>query len=85
MVKSIRQIEIALGSGVKTPTASEVKNKSVVRKSIVAATDIEKGEEFTESSLTIKRPGTGLAPYRYWELIGTKAKRDFKAGELIFE
>ena len=85
MVKAIRQTEIALGSGVKTPTVSEVKNKSAARKSIVAATDIEKGEEFTESSLTIKRPGTGLPPYRYWELIGTKAKRDFKAGELIFE
>lgn len=85
MVKAIRQIEIALGSSVKTPTVSEVKNKSVARKSLVAAKDIEKGEELTESNLTIKRPGIGLSPYRYWELLGTKATKGYKAGELIIE
>ncbi|MCV5746420.1 N-acetylneuraminate synthase family protein, partial [Escherichia coli] len=57
MVKAIRQIEVALGSSVKTPTESEVKNKAVARKSLVAATDIKEGEELTELNLTIKRPG----------------------------
>lgn len=85
MVKGIRQVEIALGSYVKTPTVSEVKNKSVVRKSIVAATDIEEGEELNTSNLTIKRPGSGLSPYRYWDLIGRKATKAYKLGELIIE
>ncbi|MGQ4497553.1 N-acetylneuraminate synthase [Vibrio parahaemolyticus] len=85
MVKAIRQIEVALGSSVKTPTESEVKNKAVARKSLVAATDIKEGEELTELNLTIKRPGSGLSPYRYWELIGSKATKGYKAGELIIE
>jgi N-acetylneuraminate synthase len=85
MVKAIRQIEIALGSSVKTPTVSEVKNKSVARKSLVAAVDIKEGAELTESNLVIKRPGSGLSPYRYWELIGHKANKSYKAGELIIE
>lgn len=85
MVKAIRQVETALGSSVKTPTVSEVKNKSVARKSLVAARDIKEGEELTESNLTIKRPGSGLSPYRYWELIGNKASKNYKVGELIIE
>ncbi|MCX8765280.1 N-acetylneuraminate synthase [Vibrio parahaemolyticus] len=85
MVKAIRQIEVALGSSVKTPTESEVKNKAVARKSLVAATDIKEGEELTEFNLTIKRPGSGLSPYRYWELIGSNATNGYKAGELIIE
>ncbi|MCX8922900.1 N-acetylneuraminate synthase [Vibrio parahaemolyticus] len=85
MGKAIRQIEVALGSSVKTPTESEVKNKAVARKSLVAATDIKEGEELTELNLTIKRPGSGLSPYRYWELIGSKATKGYKAGELIIE
>ncbi|NRF32507.1 N-acetylneuraminate synthase [Vibrio coralliilyticus] len=85
MVTAIRQVEMALGTNVKTPTISEIKNKAVVRKSLVAATDIKKGEELTESNLTIKRPGTGLSPYRYWELIGSKASKGYKVGELIIE
>lgn len=85
MIKSIRQIEVALGSSVKTPTVSEIKNKAVARKSLVAATDIKQGEELTEFNLTIKRPGSGLSPYRYWELIGHRATKGYKAGELIFE
>ncbi|WP_411991691.1 N-acetylneuraminate synthase [Agarivorans sp. DSG3-1] len=85
MVKAIRQIEVALGSCVKKPSISEVKNKAVVRKSLVAATDIKEGEELTESSLTIKRPGSGLSPYLYWDLIGHEASKSYKAGELIIE
>lgn len=85
MVTAIRQVETALGTSVKTPSISEIKNKAVVRKSLVAASDIEEGEELTESNLAIKRPGTGLSPYRYWELIGSKANKGYKAGELIIE
>lgn len=85
MVKAIRQIEVALGSGVKKPSVSEVKNKAVVRKSLVAAIDIKEGAELTESNLVIKRPGSGLSPYRYWDLIGHKASKSYKAGELIIE
>lgn len=85
MVKAIRQIEVALGSSVKTPTVSEVKNKVVARKSLVAATDIKEGESLTEFNLTIKRPGLGLSPYRYWDFIGSKATKAYKAGELIVE
>ncbi|SDH74845.1 N-acetylneuraminate synthase [Vibrio xiamenensis] len=85
MIKAIRQVEIALGSNVKTPTVSEVKNKSVARKSLVAATDIREGEELTKSNLTIKRPGSGLSPYLYWDFIGRKATKSYKAGELIIE
>ncbi|WP_060983194.1 N-acetylneuraminate synthase [Vibrio splendidus] len=85
MVRGIRQVETALGSSVKTPTLSEVKNKSVARKSIVAARYIKAGEELTESNLTIKRPGSGMSPYHYWELISCKSTKDYKAGELIVE
>ncbi|MEZ8144269.1 N-acetylneuraminate synthase [Enterovibrio norvegicus FF-454] len=85
MVKAIRQIEVALGSNVKSPTLSEVKNKAVSRKSLVAAIDINNGEELTESNLTIKRPGTGLSPYRYWDLVGHKATKSYNAGDLIVE
>lgn len=85
MVNAIRQIEVALGSSVKTPTASEVKNKAVARKSLVAAVTINQGDELTESNITIKRPGTGISPYKYWELVGSKATRSYKAGELIIE
>ncbi|CAM4089859.1 N-acetylneuraminate synthase [Vibrio neonatus] len=85
MVKAIRQIELALGSSVKTPTKSEIKNKVVARKSLVAAVDIKSGDVFSDLNLTIKRPGTGLSPYKYWDLLGCKAAKNYKAGELIIE
>lgn len=85
MVKAIRKIEVALGSCVKTPTGSEAKNKSVVRKSLVAAIDIKEGEKFTESNLTIKRPGSGLSPYCYWSLLNKAASQSYKSGDLIVE
>ena len=85
MVKAIRQIEVALGSSVKTPTISEIKNKAVARKSLVAAIDIQDGEVLTESNLTMKRPGSGLSPYRYWDLLGQKASKAYKVGDLIIE
>lgn len=83
MVASIRNIEQALGTGHKTVTASERKNIAVARKSIVAACDINKGEVMTEDKLTVKRPGDGISPMRWEEVVGTRAIRDFKEDELI--
>ncbi|MEI7612338.1 MAG: N-acetylneuraminate synthase [Betaproteobacteria bacterium] len=83
MVAAIRNIEIALGDGVKRLTPSEARNKPIVRKSIVAAVKIRKGELFTTQNLTTKRPGTGISPMRWDEIIGRAAQRDFMADELI--
>ncbi|MDD4593210.1 MAG: N-acetylneuraminate synthase [Parabacteroides sp.] len=83
MVSSIRQIELALGNGVKQPTASEIKNMVVARKSLVATRDIKSGEMFTEANLDVKRPGTGRSPFEYWGLLGKTAKKEYKADEVI--
>lgn len=83
MVRSIRNIEMAVGSALKTPSPSEIKNKGVARKSIVASRKIAKGESFSEDNLTVKRPGTGISPMRWNEVIDNKAKRDFEEDELI--
>lgn len=83
MVKAIRNIEKALGTGIKAPTASEQKNKLLARKSIVAAIPIRKGEIFTEGNLTAKRPGTGISPMKWDEVIGKVAMKDFDEDELI--
>ena len=83
MITSIRNIEKALGSANKTPSASEIKNKAVARKSIVSKTNIKKGEEFTEDNITVKRPGTGISPMKWFDILGEKATRDFCEDELI--
>ena len=83
MVTAIRNIECALGHGVKRPTPSEIKNRSVSRKSLVAACAIQSGEVFSENNLTVKRPGTGISPMRWTEVIGRKASRTFVEDELI--
>lgn len=83
MITSIRQIERALGSSVKRATLSEQKNKPIARKSLVASRDICSGELFTEENVTTKRPGTGISPMSYWELLGKPATRDYKADEVI--
>ncbi len=83
MVRAVRNIEKAMGRGEKTPSPSEIKNISVARKSIVAAGAIKKGETFTEGNLTVKRPGSGISPMRWEEILGQTAKRDFSADELI--
>ncbi len=83
MVTSIRQIELALGNGVKRPTASELKNMAVARKSLVAARDIKQGEEFTEANLGVKRPGTGVSPFYYWDMLGKISSRDYKVDEMV--
>jgi len=83
MVKSIRNIEIALGDGIKRPSNSEQKNMQVARKSLVALTTIKKGEVFTEQNLTVKRPGLGISPMRWNEVIGQVALQDYLADDLI--
>lgn len=85
MVQAVRNIEKALGTGIKTISESEKKNISIARKSIVASKDIKKGEAFSENNLTVKRPGTGISPMHWHELIGKYAQRDYKADELIQE
>lgn len=83
MINAIRHVEVALGSAVKAPTLSEIKNKSAIRKSIVAMKDIKYGELLTNDNLNIKRPGTGASPYDYWRLLGTKAGRSYSEGDLV--
>lgn len=83
MVRCIRNVERALGDGVKTASVSERRNLGIVRKSIVAQRAISQGEPLTERNLTTKRPGTGLSPMRWFEVLGTPAKRDFDKDELI--
>ena len=83
MVNNIRLIEKALGDGVKQPADAEKKNIAIARKSIVAARDIKKGEIFTEDNITVKRPGSGISPMKWFEVLGTEAVRDFGEDELI--
>lgn len=83
MVKAIRNVEKAFGDGIKKPSSSELKNKPIVRKSIVASRNIEKGEIFTEENITVKRPGTGINPMEWDRVIGRRAIRDFKEDEII--
>ena len=83
MVDAIRHIEQALGNGVKQISESERKNIAIARKSIVAASEIKKGELFTEENLTVKRPGGGISPMKWDELIGTTATRNYQPDELI--
>lgn len=83
MVSAIRNIEKALGDGIKKPSKSEIKNIKIARKSIIAKDKIKKGEVFTEDNLDIKRPGDGIPPVFWDTLIGNKAKRDFYKDELI--
>ena len=85
MVAAIRNIENAMGKEEKTPSPSEIKNIDVVRKSIVAKRIIKKGDLFTNDNLTVKRPGNGLSPMKWDELIETRSKRDFNVDELIKE
>lgn len=83
MVAAIRNIEIALGDGIKQITPSEARNKQVARKSLVASRVIKAGETFTNANLTAKRPGTGISPMRWDEIVGHTATRDFLVDELI--
>jgi N-acetylneuraminate synthase len=84
MVRAIRNVEAALaGDGIKRPSSSEIGNRAIARKSLVAATRIRAGERFTATNLAVKRPGTGVSPMRWDEAIGRAALRDFEPDELI--
>lgn len=83
MVEAIRAVEQSLGSPVKIPAASELKNKPVVRKTIVAAKPIREGELFTEDNLTVKRAGQGMSPMAFWDLLGKKADRSYRRDQVI--
>lgn len=83
MIRAIREVEEALGSPEKVVTDAEAPNRIVARKSIVAARDIKRGEVFTKDNVTVKRPGGGVSPMHWDEVMGMKAPRDFKEDELI--
>lgn len=83
MVAAIRSVEVALGSGLKMVAPSEAPNIEVARKSIVAARDIRRGEFLTAENITVKRPGNGISPMRWDEVIGTRAVKDFPYDTLI--
>jgi N,N'-diacetyllegionaminate synthase len=83
MVRAIRNIEVALGDGIKRLTPSEARNKPVARKSLVASVAIKAGERFSEQNITAKRPGTGISPMRWNDVMGRIASRDFAADELV--
>ena len=83
MVRAIRNIEKALGDGIKKPSKSESKNMLIVRKSIVAKKDIKQGEVFSLENLAIKRPGQGVSPMRWDEVIGTISRKNYNADDLI--
>lgn len=83
MIRDIRGVSSAFGTGEKSPTASELENMTAARKSLVATQPIRKGEPFTEENLTAMRPGTGRSAMLYWDTVGTQADRDYAAGDLI--
>lgn len=83
MVQEIRNIERAMGDGIKTPSPSEQKNIVIARKSIVARRQIKQGEALSEDNMTTKRPGDGISPMKWFDIIGTKAVRDFMEDEQI--
>jgi N,N'-diacetyllegionaminate synthase len=83
MVQSLRNVEKTLGDGIKRPSPSEVKNKPIARKSLVATQPIKMGELFSSDNITAKRPGTGVSPMRWDEIIGRKASRNYREDELI--
>jgi N,N'-diacetyllegionaminate synthase len=83
MVIAIRHIEKALGIGHKCPTASEKENRLIVRKSIVAIADIKKGEVMSDLNIAAKRPGNGISPMRWHDVIGKRASKDYREDDLI--
>lgn len=83
MVQAIRDVELALGSPVKQPASSELGNRSVARKSLVAAKAVSKGASFSVDNLNVKRPGTGISPMRYWEWLGKIAERDYQPDDQV--
>lgn len=83
MIEAIHNVELSIGDGIKIPRESEIKNKVVARKSIVAKRAIRKGETLTEENITTKRPGNGISPMKWFDVLGTVAVKDFEEDELI--
>ncbi|XPF93798.1 N-acetylneuraminate synthase [Colwellia sp. RE-S-Sl-9] len=83
MVDAIRLVEQAMGTGIKEATTSELKNKLVARKSLVAGQRIKQGDKLTPENIHIKRPGSGKSPYEYWDLLNTLATKDYEIGDLL--
>lgn len=83
MISSIKEVELVQGDGIKGPRPSELKNKPIARKSIVAAKRIKKNQVLKETDIAIKRPGSGISPIFYWDIIGTQATSDFDKDDLI--
>jgi N-acetylneuraminate synthase len=83
MITGIRKVELALGDGIKGPRPSEVKNKTIARKSLVAAKNIACGEVIQPDCIEIKRPGDGISPLNYWDVVGTTANQDYQKDELL--
>lgn len=83
MVEGIRQVSMALGDGQKRPAAAEWANRTIARRSLVAAAPVKAGEPWTLENLTCKRPGSGISPWRYWEYLGKPASRDYGQDELL--
>jgi len=83
MVKAIRNIELAIGDGIKKISKSEMQNIKIIRKSIVAKTKIKKGEVLNEKNIIVKRPGNGISPMKWDDVLGTKATKDYNEDELI--
>ena len=83
MISLIRNIELALGNGIKQATSAEMKNKLIVRKSIVATRFIKSGEILSEENIAVKRPGNGISPMKWDDIVGSKAKRNFDIDDLI--
>ncbi|RAK00732.1 N-acetylneuraminate synthase [Aliidiomarina maris] len=85
MVQAIRQVESALGDGIKRATDSEIANKAVARKSLVASRAIKRGQLIQPEDLVLKRPGTGLSGFDYWRVVDRASRRDYQAGDIIIE
>lgn len=85
MVDGIRIVESAQGLNLKGVQSSELKNRLVARKSLVANGDINQGDTFTSFNIAVKRPGSGISPYRYWDIIGRQSSVTYKDGDLICE
>jgi N-acetylneuraminate synthase len=83
MVQGVREVELALGSGIKHATLSEAKNQPIARKSLVAARSIARGEAYTVENLSAKRPGSGVSPMHFWSYVGRRATRDYAPDDLI--
>lgn len=83
MVAAIRQIEMALGDGLKIPSSSEMRNRTIARKSLAAGRPLAQDETLSPADLEVKRPGKGISPMNYWDLLGTKTQKAYKQDELI--